>query len=99
MKGNVCTKFSITTTLFLQVENILNFSVSILTDQCSLYSGVNIKLIRTHEYSLPDHVAPHVQAVFNTVQFPIEIHGGPISGGPIISGGPQIRGGPHRAIN
>jgi len=58
--------------------------------------GINIKLIRTHEYSLPDNVAPHVQAVLNTVQFPIEIHGGPISGGPIVSGGPQIRGGPFR---
>jgi tripeptidyl-peptidase I len=40
-------------------------------------SGVKTSLIRAHEYSLPEHVAPHIVAVFNTVQFPAEIHHGP----------------------
>lgn len=70
--------------VYNRVIDIIDF-LFIFTHHPLLYSGVKISLIRTHEYSLPDNVAPHVQAVFNTVQFPVEMHGGPI-----IHGGPQI---------
>ena len=40
-------------------------------------SGAKTSVIRAHEYSLPEHVAPHIAAVFNTVQFPVERHHGP----------------------
>ena len=36
--------------------------------------GTKLHVIRTAEYSLPQSVAPHVESVFNTVQFPIDIH-------------------------
>ena len=39
--------------------------------------GTKVHVIRTTEYSLPDSVAPHVESVFNTVQFPVDIHHGP----------------------
>lgn len=47
--------------------------------------GGKMNVIRTHEYSLPESIAPFVSAVMNTVQFPMEI----------THGGPRIGGGPH----
>lgn len=35
-------------------------------------------VVRTHEFYLPESVAPHVIAVFNTVQFPTMMRPGPI---------------------
>eukprot|EP01034_Spumella_vulgaris_P026875 gene26875-33523_t len=32
----------------------------------------NVRVVRTLDYSLPEHLASHVSAVFNTVQFPEE---------------------------
>ena len=49
-------------------------------------SGAKTSIIRAHEYSLPENVAPHIAAVFNTVQFPVEIHHGPHIHPPILLG-------------
>lgn len=35
-------------------------------------------IVRTDKYSLPTTVAPYVSAIFNTVQFPVTLHQGPI---------------------
>ena len=35
------------------------------------------RVIRTEQYSLPSYVAKHVNAVFNTVQFPVKMNFGP----------------------
>ncbi len=36
------------------------------------------KLVRSHEYSLPENVASHVSMISNTIQLPVEIRHGPI---------------------
>ena len=45
-------------------------------------SGSTSTFIRTHEYYLPAVVAPHIVAVFNTVQFPMAMRPGPVINGP-----------------
>ena len=47
--------------------------------------GMTVSVIRTAEYSLPEEVATHVSAVFNTVQFPVEL----------LRTGPVLRSGAH----
>jgi subtilase family serine protease len=37
-------------------------------------NGKKTTIIRAPEYSLPESVAPYVSAVFNTVQFPIDLN-------------------------
>jgi tripeptidyl-peptidase I len=41
-------------------------------------AGITTSVIRTETYSLPETLAPYVSAVFNTVQFPIEMSKGPV---------------------
>lgn len=45
-------------------------------------------IIRAHEYSLPESIVPVVDAVFNTVQFPVEIKRGGGGGG--VGHGPHL---------
>jgi Pro-kumamolisin, activation domain len=51
-------------------------------------AGITSSVVRTEAYSLPEDLAPYVSAVFNTVQFPVEMTKGPVISkmtGPVIS--------------
>lgn len=59
-------------------ESALNAQFLNFKKQLTTETSVTETVIRTHEFYLPENVAPHVIAVFNTVQFPMQMRPGPV---------------------
>jgi tripeptidyl-peptidase I len=66
--------------------SVINASAPVASWETALHAQfLNFKkdtetetFVRTHEFYLPENVAPHIVAVFNTVQFPMMLRPGPV---------------------